>query len=637
MSSNILLTEGGNVFKDPEGNIKTQRIQLADIAPTIKWLENLTGLPLSVNMLGSTGQKPSSGDLDLAVDINKVSKEELDKTLTDWLVKSGVAPEDVHKKPNGWVIKTGINVHFLTPIAGNPKNGYVQTDFMFLRKPDWSKFILTQDPNSEYKGASRNVLLNSMAKSMGLKLNQNDGIMSREDNRLISDDPDVVAELLLGKPYTAQDLMSVEKIMKALQSNGNRDALIADWLAHMERQGTPYQGEVNEDNEVSLMARLRDRIINQGMSVITENPYNLYVLKEGARIAHPEDLIFDLGAAGANDAMRQLQATSDSPTSATVKWDGKPAIIFGRDETGQFILTDKSAFVATKYDGIAKSPKQLAQIMNMRKGDRTDLNKMYASIWPKVEASLPQNFRGFVMADLLYSNTPPLKNGNYIFKPNTVTYSVNANSELGKRIADSSVGLAVHTYKKGPGDSGSPIQSLDINPGTGVTIFGSKDEGIQSAKLNSALYKQTAGMIKQHTSGINTLFAPENLRSNKISNLPELMKQYVNHRVRSGGFKNLLTDFAPWVRAKAPTKSERILKWANENEAAFVAVFEIFLKITQLKNDLVAQFDKQTKDVQASYDTGDRGHEGYVANDLKFVDRFKFSRANFAQNNPDLT
>ena len=357
-----MITEGGNVFKDETGTILTQRINLADIGPTIKWLENLTGLPLSVNMLGSTGQKPSSGDLDLAVDINKFSKEELDKTLTDWLVKSGVAPEDVHKTPSGWVRKTGINVHFLTPIAGNPKNGYVQTDFMFLRKPDWSKFILTQDPNSEYKGASRNVLLNSMAKSMGLKLNQNDGIMSREDNRLISDDPDVVAELLLGKPYTAQDLMSVEAIMAALKTNSNRDALIADWLSHMERAGTPYSAPMTEHSEVSQMARLRDRIVNQGMDVITENPYTLYALSE-ARIAHPEDLIFDFGAPGAEQAMVNLKNTVNNPSEATIKWDGKPAVIFGRNERGEFVLTDKSGFGAKGYDGLAKSTAHLEKVM----------------------------------------------------------------------------------------------------------------------------------------------------------------------------------------------------------------------------------------------------------------------------------
>ena len=72
----MILNEGGNVFKDADGAPKTQRINQADVEPTVAWLEKLTGLPLLDNMLGSTGQKPTSGDLDLAVDINNTSKEE---------------------------------------------------------------------------------------------------------------------------------------------------------------------------------------------------------------------------------------------------------------------------------------------------------------------------------------------------------------------------------------------------------------------------------------------------------------------------------------------------------------------------------------------------------------------------------
>lgn len=632
----MILNEGGNVFKDTNGVIRTQRINRSDVEPTVAWLEKLTGLPLMTNMLGSTGQKPTSGDLDLAVDINKFSKEELDKKLSDWLIKSGVEPEDVHTKPTGWVIKTGINVHFFTPIKGNPKNGYVQTDFMFLRKPGWSKFILRQDQDSDYKGASRNVLLNSMAKSMGLKLNQNDGIMRRDTNELVSDDPDVVAALLLGAGHTADDLGSVEKIMRALKNNTKRDDLIADWLAHMERNGTPYQGEVNENTGVPFMAKLRDRIVNQGMSVIVETPYNEYMLAEGARIAHPEDLVFDAGSAGAKSALQNLIATSKDPSATTVKWDGKPAVIFGRDAQGRFVLTDKSAFSATKYDGMAKSPKQLAQIMSLRKGDRTDLVNMYARIWPKVEKSLPVDFKGFVQADLLYSQTPPVKDGEYVFTPNTVTYQVPANSELGKRISKSSVGLAVHTLIPGVGQPGRPVDNLDLDPRSGVMAFGSKDQGIQTAKVDPAAFKQAQAKINKLAAPIDKLFAPESLRQLKISNLPDLMKQYINTKVREGNYNNLVKGFGDWVRAKAPTKADRILQWANENKQAFVGVFDIFLTITKIKNNLIGQFDNQAKDVKASYATGDTGHEGYVANNLKFVDRFKFSRANFAQNNPDL-
>jgi len=35
----MILNEGGNVFKDQDGKPTTQRIQQADVDPTLKWIE----------------------------------------------------------------------------------------------------------------------------------------------------------------------------------------------------------------------------------------------------------------------------------------------------------------------------------------------------------------------------------------------------------------------------------------------------------------------------------------------------------------------------------------------------------------------------------------------------------------------
>jgi len=73
----MILKEGGNVFKDPNGQLATQRINKADVAPTLAWLEKITGLDLQNNMLGTTGKAPTSGDLDVAVDQANTTKDQL--------------------------------------------------------------------------------------------------------------------------------------------------------------------------------------------------------------------------------------------------------------------------------------------------------------------------------------------------------------------------------------------------------------------------------------------------------------------------------------------------------------------------------------------------------------------------------
>ena len=104
--------------------------------------------------------------------------------------------------------------------------------------------------------------------------------------------------------------------------------------------------------------------------------------------------------------------------------------------------------------------------------------------------------------------------------------------------------------------------------------------------------------------------------------------------MREGSFNNLVAGFGPWVQAKEPAKAPRIFEWANENKSAVAAVFQAFLDLSSLKNELVRQLDSQTQDVQASINN-EPGHEGYVGQGMKFVDRMRFSQANFARNNPE--
>jgi hypothetical protein len=613
----MILNEGGNVFKDADGNSKTQRINLADIEPTVQWLEGLTGLPLLDNMLGSTGLKATSGDLDLAVDSTKTDKEQFYQQLTQQIQRSGQDSRE-------WVRKSGTAVHLLTPIGGRQGRGFVQTDFMFLPKPEFSKWILRGDPESQYKGATRNILINSMAKSMGYKLNQISGIANRETNDLISDDPDAIAKMLLNPAATREDLASVERILVALKNDPKRDDKLADFRDHMQRAGTPLDESIGY-TDVNWMARLRDRIVNQGMQPIFE----------GVRIEHPEDMVLDAGSRGLRQALQGILAAAKAPETTTVKWDGKPAIIFGRKPTGEFVLTDKSGFLARGYDGLATSPEQIERIMAQRGGERGELVAIYKKLFPMLRRAVPQDFRGYIQGDLLFVNRPPVQSGAYEFTPNTVKYRVPVDSELGQRIADSEVGVVIHTALSEPGAPATPIRAAALADSPGLLILDPSLREPRTIQLKPQVVQDVEKIITQYGSAIDRLFDPAELRARKITDLPQLIKQYLNSRVRARDYSNLVAGFGEWAQQKAPTKAPRIFEWATENKQAVAAVFQAFLEISSLKNDLVRQLDTQALDVEASIND-EPGHEGYVGQGMKFVDRMRFSAANFARNNPDL-
>jgi hypothetical protein len=461
MKSLRTLLEGGNVFKDADGQLLTQRINQSDVPATVAWLEQLTGIEFPrERWLGSTGKAATSGDMDLAVDANQVSKEQLAQKLTQWIVS--------HKLPPAEWIKKGGEVHLRTPIQGRPELGYVQTDFMFFPNLDWGTFYYNQGAGSAYKGMNRAVLMSSLAKHQGLKLGAN-GLVSRTSNQLVTMDPDEAARMILGPRATRDNLSTVETIFAALAKDKDREAKIKDFREYLTREGLPQPDAVSEDADNYFLARLRDRIVNQGMQPLVEreavNPYQIYEADEGnvggraKGIEHLEDLIFRKGSRGATEALTILDQAAASPgTTTSVKWDGKPAVYFGRKpETGEFVLTDGSGFEAKGYDGLATSPRMMAQIQSTRSGDRSGLIQTYATLWPMLEAALPANFRGYVQGDLLYMNTPPLEAGNYVFKPNTVQYRIPAKSALGQRIGNSTVGVAMHTMYS---DAGEPQTTI---------------------------------------------------------------------------------------------------------------------------------------------------------------------------------
>ena len=645
------LLEGGNVFKDADGRPLTGRINQSDVPATVQWLETLTGLEFPrERWLGSTGRKPTSGDMDMAVDASEISKEQLAAKLTQWAVSHG-------QDPKAWVKKGG-EVHLRTPINGNPQNGYVQTDFMFFPNLDWGQFYYGGSEDSAYKGMNRNVLMSSIAKQLGLKVGAN-GMFSRTTNQLVDGgmDPDYVAKTLLGPKATRENLKNVESIYAALARDRDRDAKLADFREYLGREGLQEPGAVNENTEVNFLAKLRDRIVNQGMQPLIEtektNPYQIYEAEEGnvggraKGIEHLEDLVFRKGSRGVDEALAIVQHAAEAPQKTTsVKWDGKPAVIFGRKpDTGEFVLTDGSGFEAKGYDGLATSPQMMAQIQSTRKGERGELIQLYADLWPQLEAATPTNFRGYVKGDLLYYPEQPWEEqaGNLVFKPNTVQYRIPAKSALGQRIRNSTTGIAMHTMYADQGEPKQPLSRVKFNEVPGLFLIepiygkGITPQDPAQPQEQAALIKQIQQIRRSKGAAIDTLFNPAELRAMQITDLAKLCVDYINKRINpdyagyTGDFSNLIGDFGQFLQSTVTSKKfnniVEYLKSPASNTEGLAAAFTLFILLHDLKLDMLRNLDLK-----------DPGHEGWVmatpAGYAKAVNRFDFTARNRGQNNP---
>lgn len=206
----LLLAEGGNIFSD-------RRIQKSEVIPTLKRVEQLTGLSLTDNTLGSTGKAESSGDLDVVIDSNLHSKDKLIKDL----ISKGVDPTRLKK--------TGIEVAYKAPIISN--NGeetgdYIQVDLMFHEDPEYLRFYYDNNEKLPYKGAHRNIILASIAKTKGYSLSMK-GLADRETKQIVTKDPDELAKRILGEDATKKDLFNLPSIIGYLKKHHTQEEVEA--------------------------------------------------------------------------------------------------------------------------------------------------------------------------------------------------------------------------------------------------------------------------------------------------------------------------------------------------------------------------------------------------------------------------
>lgn len=654
------INEGGNVFKDAQGQPLTQRINKADVPATVAWLEKLTGLDLTgdkkdkmgipVRWLGSTGRTPTSGDVDLSVLSSDVNKDQLTASLAQWAQQNNQDPKQFVKKAG--------EVHFRTPIAGDPKKGFVQSDFNFYPDPallDWATFFMG-GTSAGYKGVNRNVLLSSIAKAQGLKVGAN-GMIDRNTNQLVNNglDPDYVAQVLLSKGATRDNLSSVENIYAALEKDPQRDAKLADFRGYLEREGLNEPGALKESfyeevTEVNFLARLRDRIVNQGMQPLVEAD-ETEPAKKDPRIPHPEDAFFLGGSQAASQSIQGLESAANNAKNITIKWDGKPALIFGRMPNGQLAVMDKYMFDAGYA---AQSPEDWVRYDQQKKSGklRSELYPKIKAIWPGLNAATKGP--GFYWGDLLWAGLLKPTGGEYQFKPNLVQYSIPTNSPAGQIINGKSGGIVVHQHFNNLGDKKAQVwdgQGLENVPG-GVAIL------TPTLGTQFKLSKPNLSAAKKAISTYGT--AVDELLNSLPGSVRQRIQTYFNQRIIGGTTLSLHN----WLKINTSGKQYAELVVGNPDaqgqynaktgnlpgklftldragkiipSPAYTGLQQIWDGIYNAKLGMAQQLEQQVQGLKQNT-AGKAEGEGFVVNTpyglVKLVNRGVFSAGNAQQNNP---
>lgn len=365
------------------------------------------------------------------------------------------------------------------------------------------------------------------------------------------------------------------------------------------------------------------------------------ILLEDARIHHLEDFVLWDGSQGAREAVTALSNINKNLKSVTIKWDGAVGVIFGRNPNGEFIFTDKAGFVAKGYDGRVTNADDLGAMIQNRAKDvsKAEDYKIFAdkmkSVFPVVQAATPEDLEGYYKADILYFSQPQLQNNVYKFKPNVVTYSVKADSVLGKKIARSEVGIVIHNKINEQGVAQSMPEDLGFR-GSKLLVVPPVTVS-EPVTVDDAALDQVKALLSQHSQDIDSVLDRNKLSVMKVSDFAQILYTYVNNKVLKGE-SDLGRDFVKWLTmtsAVSRNKQGKIVDYVKQEVKGFNALWKVFVGIQMAKDAVIRQLDSQQSDVTASMND-QPGGEGYVVQTakgpIKLVNRAGFSKQNFQLN-----
>ena len=383
---------------------------------------------------------------------------------------------------------------------------------------------------------------------------------------------------------------------------------------------------------------------------------------KNTHLEHLEDDIINRGSVGGVNAInflksvRNMLAGSGKTPNITVKWDGAPAIICGiNPENGKFFVGTKSVF--------NKTPKINYTTSDIRRNHGGEVAK-------KLQVCLDQlsrlRIKGILQGDLLF--TDDLKSvtidGEKMisFTPNTITYAVPVNSDIGRRIARAKMGIVFHTQY-----TGKTMDSLSAGFGT---VTGSSNRNVF---LASAAYKQTSVMFDK--SELNKFDAQIRMAEGSLSKAKPILdlmsgnvtdelsvgyrlKTFFNYYIKNSNsdmgkvrvmqqqFRDYYENFinAEIDSRKTPKGKEKFIKakadnlrFIDRNRTALYFAIASHITLGVAKNTLLQKMN-QIQSIGHFIRTSNgyrvTAPEGYVAVDskagaVKFVDRLEFSRQNF--------
>ena len=388
-------------------------------------------------------------------------------------------------------------------------------------------------------------------------------------------------------------------------------------------------------------------------------------------LEHLEDEILNYGVDGGRAAINFLRSLRDmlagasrSSVSITQKWDGAPALFAGiNPDNDKFCIAKKSMFNVNPKIYYTEE-----DIDNDLSGALNEKFKVALAEFSKL------GIKGVLQGDLMWTDdteTTNIDGVSYItFQPNTIVYAVPTDSEMGKKIKASKIGIVWHTTYTGDtlqgmkASFGADISGLNkpssvwMDDATYKDVSGKATFTVKETEKITAVLSQVGKTFnKINGPGLRTFLVVQNGMTGAIAGAS--LKTYNNSKVRAGEkITNPVAHakgYEKWVQMSIQkqidkAKSDRGKKKYTDMQKEYMREVRKHTKnlvqIITFQNLLVdakMQIVKKLNSVKGLTDTFIKtkngfkvtNPEGYVAIDrisggaVKLVDRMEFSFNNF--------
>ena len=390
-------------------------------------------------------------------------------------------------------------------------------------------------------------------------------------------------------------------------------------------------------------------------------------IKQLKHLEHLEDEMLNYGVEGCKAAvsflkeLRKLLGQQESSGFMQTKWDGAPSVICGMDPLADIF------FVGTKSVFNKDTPKicySEEDVDSMYDGDLAEKLKFSYRYFSKL------GIKGVIQGDLLFTSDIRTETVDgerlYTFRPNTITYGIPVNHDIGKKAGRAKIGVVFHTHYQGTdlptmqAMAGAPVDTYNDIPEVLIVRNDTPMHKVGFSRAEMTKFDRYIQKIERMCQicgpFLDELVDATGTTGDKKFHIASYLKQFFNNEIKNArsisNIDETMYDMLNFYEEKTSKELAKIKTVKNltakrnlvygsqnyvvDNVYKFKAMLALYKELQAVKQMVIDKLDHLEE--FRTYVQTDKGYkvttpEGYVLHKdgsmIKFVNRLEFAYNNF--------